>query len=305
MPEYSSNTLIPTDATKVPGMQGSNAGNFQLDALKAYILAEKAQANGLATLDAEGKLNSSQIPASLDDVLVYASYASLPATGETGKLYITSDVNGTYYWNGTSYQILNQSFVRYRGSVSSLPSDPQPGDWFIAASSFSAYTSGHIYLYNGSSWDDVTAVFGQFVLKTDIAQTIGPEIDKVPSNAAVNGAINAISTPVDYQSQLTFASGISMDNGDWQVYKLGRLVVLNFRISLSTAWVSKSLSLGTVLPSALLPLTTRTMSISFSDDNNDSLGQCIMDGAGVMTLYRNNTLSCSSVRIFGCFLALT
>ena len=193
MPEYSSNTLIPTDATKVPGMQGSNAGNFQLDALKAYILAEKAQANGLASLDADGKLNSSQIPASLDDVLVYASYASLPATGETGKLYITSDVNGTYYWNGTSYQILNQSFVRYRGSVSSLPSDPQPGDWFIAASSFSAYTSGHIYLYNGSSWDDVTAVFGQFVLKTDIAQTIGPEIDKVPSNAAVNGAINAIS----------------------------------------------------------------------------------------------------------------
>lgn len=194
MPEYSSNTLIPTDATKVPGMQGSNAGNFQLDALKAYILAEKAQANGLASLDADGKLNSSQIPANLDDVLVYASYASLPATGETGKLYITSDVNGTYYWNGTSYQILNQSFVRYRGSVSSLPSDPQPGDWFIAASSFSSYTSGHIYLYNGSSWDDVTAVFGQFVLKTDIAQTIGPEIDKVPSNAAVNGAINAIMT---------------------------------------------------------------------------------------------------------------
>lgn len=123
MPEYSSNSLIPTDATKVPGMQGSNAGNFQLDALKAYILAEKAQANGLATLDADGKLDAAQIPANLDDVLVYPSYASLPATGETGKLYITSDVNGTYYWNGTSYQILNQSFVRYRGSLSSLPSD--------------------------------------------------------------------------------------------------------------------------------------------------------------------------------------
>ena len=193
MPETSTPTLTPDGTTKIPAFQNNNPGNVEVDALKAYILSQAGLANGLATLDAEGKLNASQIPVNLDDVLVYPSYASLPATGETGKLYITSDVNGTYYWNGTSYQILNQSFVRYRGSLSSLPSDPQPGDWFIAASSFSSYTSGHIYLYNGSSWDDVTAVFGQFVLKTDIAQNLGQQTDKVPSNKAVDDAINAIS----------------------------------------------------------------------------------------------------------------
>lgn len=230
MPEYSSNTLIPTDATKVPGMQGSNAGNFQLDALKAYILAEKAQANGLASLDADGKLNPSQIPASLDDVLVYASYASLPATGETGKLYITTDVNGSYYWNGTSYQMLNNSFVRYRGTVSSLPSNPQTGDWFIAASTFTeggvTYTSGAIYLYNGSSWDDATAVFGQFVRKSDISQTLGPEIDKVPSNAAVNGAINAIikiyevSTYIDISPNRELIDTINYSISQFTGYKL-------------------------------------------------------------------------------------
>ena len=192
MPETSTPTLTPDGTTKIPAFQNNNPGNVEVDALKAYILSQAGLANGLATLDAEGKLDSSQIPVNLDDVLVYPSYASLPATGETGKLYITSDVNGTYYWNGTSYQILNQSFVRYRGSLSSLPSDPQPGDWFIAASSFSSYTSGHIYLYNGSSWDDVTAVFGQFVLKTDIAQTLGQQTDKVPSNKVVDDAINAI-----------------------------------------------------------------------------------------------------------------
>ncbi|MBQ5721173.1 MAG: hypothetical protein IIV67_02715, partial [Bacteroidaceae bacterium] len=157
MPETSTPTLTPDGTTKFPAFKNNNPGNVEVDALKAYILSQAGLANGLATLDENGKLDSSQIPVNLDDVLVYPSYASLPATGETGKLYITSDVNGTYYWNGTSYQILNQSFVRYRGSLSSLPSDPQPGDWFIAASSFSSYTSGHIYLYNGSSWDDVTA----------------------------------------------------------------------------------------------------------------------------------------------------
>ena len=160
--------------------------------LDTLVNTMKGIPSGLASLDGSGKLTPSQIPDNLYDVLVYPSYASLPATGETGKIYITSDVNGTYYWNGTSYQILNQSFVRYRGSLSSLPSDPQPGDWFIAASSFSSYTSGHIYLYNGSSWDDVTAVFGQFVLKTDIAQSLGQQSDKVPSSKCVDDAISAV-----------------------------------------------------------------------------------------------------------------
>ena len=208
MPEYSSTTLTPSDSTQVPGMQGSNAGNFQLSALKAYILAEKAQANGLASLDANGKLVSSQIPDNLDDVLVYGSYALLPTTGETGKLYITTDVNGTYYWNGTSYQMLNNSFVRYRGTVSALPSDPRVGDWFIAATTFSeggvTYTSGGIYLYNGSSWDDATAVFGQFVKKTDIAQSLGQQTDKVPSNKAVDDSMNLLTSAVaDVEERVT------------------------------------------------------------------------------------------------------
>lgn len=101
MPEYSSTTLTPTNETKVPAMQNNSSGNFQLDALKAYILAEKAQANGLASLDATGKLVSSQIPDNLDDVLVYGSYALLPATGVEGKIYITADTNSMYRWDAS------------------------------------------------------------------------------------------------------------------------------------------------------------------------------------------------------------
>ena len=105
MPEYSSTTLTPSDSTKVPAMQNNTSGNFQLDALKAYILTSKGQANGLASLGADGKLTSSQIPSDLDDVLVYGSYSSLPTTGESGKLYIVSDTKKFYYWNGTAYEI--------------------------------------------------------------------------------------------------------------------------------------------------------------------------------------------------------
>ena len=234
MPETSTPTLTPDGTTKIPAFQNNNPGNVEVDALKAYILSQAGLANGLATLDENGKLDSSQIPVNLDDVLVYASYASLPATGETGKLYITSDVNGTYYWNGTSYQILNQSFVRYRGSLSSLPSDPQPGDWFIAASSFSSYTSGHIYLYNGSSWDDVTAVFGQFVLKTDIAQTLGQQTDKVPSNKAVDDAINAIIEPINYSSITILDNNVSFADTEANCgFKIGNFVLYHLSLNLS------------------------------------------------------------------------
>lgn len=214
MPETSTPTLTPDATTKVPAFQNNNPGNVELGALKSFILNQAGLANGLATLDADGKLDAAQIPANLDDVLVYGSYALLPAVGESGKLYITTDVNGSYYWNGTSYQMLNNSFVRYRGTVSALPSNPQAGDWFIAASTFTeggvTYTSGAIYLYNGSSWDDATAVFGQFVRKSDISQTIGPEIDKVPSNAAVNGAINAINEYTTTEKEIGSYDGVKL-----------------------------------------------------------------------------------------------
>ena len=99
MPEYSSTTITPSDGVQVPSMNGSTSGNFLLSALKSYILAEKGLANGLASLDANGKLPSSQLPDLADDVIVVDSYATLPATGTAGKIYITADNNKMYRWD--------------------------------------------------------------------------------------------------------------------------------------------------------------------------------------------------------------
>ena len=99
MPEYSSTTITPSDGGQVPGMNGSTSGNLLLSALKSYILAEKGLANGLASLDGNGKLTASQLPDLADDVIVVASYASLPATGTAGKIYITADNNKMYRWD--------------------------------------------------------------------------------------------------------------------------------------------------------------------------------------------------------------
>lgn len=99
MPEYSSTNITPADGVQTPAMNGSTSGNYTLSALRDFILASKGQANGLATLDENGKLSLSQLPDLADDVIVVASYAVLPATGTAGKLYITADNNKGYRWD--------------------------------------------------------------------------------------------------------------------------------------------------------------------------------------------------------------
>ena len=62
MPETSTPTLTPDGTTKIPAFQNNNPGNVEVDALKAYILSQAGLANGLATLDENGKLDSSPSP---------------------------------------------------------------------------------------------------------------------------------------------------------------------------------------------------------------------------------------------------
>lgn len=64
---------------------------------------EKGANSGVATLDATGKVPSSQLPSFVDDVIEVANFAALPAEGEAGKIYVTLDDNKTYRWGGTTY----------------------------------------------------------------------------------------------------------------------------------------------------------------------------------------------------------
>lgn len=66
-------------------------------------LAQKGSANGVATLDGEGKVPSSQLPSYIDDVLEFPTLSQFPAVGEEGKIYIALDTNKTYRWSGSTY----------------------------------------------------------------------------------------------------------------------------------------------------------------------------------------------------------
>ncbi|MFN9955634.1 MAG: hypothetical protein ACK55I_21255, partial [bacterium] len=72
-------------------------------------VANKAVANGYASLDGSGKVPSNQLPSYVDDVLEYANLAAFPATGETGKIYIAIDTVKTYRWSGSAYVEITSS----------------------------------------------------------------------------------------------------------------------------------------------------------------------------------------------------
>ena len=72
------------------------------DALTAFKNT-KGAANGIAPLDAGGKVAATFLPSYVDDVLEYANKASFPTSGEEGKIYVAKDTNKSYRWSGSSY----------------------------------------------------------------------------------------------------------------------------------------------------------------------------------------------------------
>ena len=68
-------------------------------------------ANGVAQLDSNGRIPSSQLPSYVDDVLEYSSQSAFPTTGESGKIYVDHSTNKTYRWSGYSYVEISASLA--------------------------------------------------------------------------------------------------------------------------------------------------------------------------------------------------
>ena len=87
---YSSTGTTPTSGKAVAQAIGT-------------VTALMGSNNGIATLDASGKIPSSQIPGSYDDVLNFDTVDDFPDTGEDGKIYVAKATNTQYRWGGESY----------------------------------------------------------------------------------------------------------------------------------------------------------------------------------------------------------
>jgi hypothetical protein len=83
--------------------------NVEFNNYKQEINNKIGKPNGLATLDENGTVPSSQLPSYIDDVLEYSSYSTLPTEGSTGIIYVTLDDNKTYRWSGSTYIEISKS----------------------------------------------------------------------------------------------------------------------------------------------------------------------------------------------------
>ena len=86
--------------SNVTGKPTTLSGYGITDALSSSLLGA---ANGVAGLDATGKVPAAQLPSFVDDVLEFSALASFPATGTTGVIYVDTTTNKVYRWSGTVY----------------------------------------------------------------------------------------------------------------------------------------------------------------------------------------------------------
>lgn len=115
--------IYATDLATV-ATSGSYADLSNKPTLGSAAALDAGSANGVCPLDGSGKVDSSYLPSYVDDVVEYADLASLPVTGEAGKIYITLNTNRTYRWSGSSYVEISNPFS---GSYNDLGDKPTLG----------------------------------------------------------------------------------------------------------------------------------------------------------------------------------
>jgi hypothetical protein len=161
------------------------------DALEGKIdVAEKGAANGVATLNASGKIPSAQVPAiAITEVFVVADITARDALvigegdGEVQEgdvAVILDDGDGkrkSFIYDGTQWQSLNTSDF-----VTSV--NGQTGDVVLDSGDVAEGTN----LYFTDARAKTAAVLNTLA---------GTETDQAPSVAAVNAALDALSIPAD------------------------------------------------------------------------------------------------------------
>ena len=65
--------------------------------------------NGDGNLELSEQVPASNLPSYVDDVVNYTSFDDFPVTGETGKIYIETDTNHSFRWNGSGYSLISSN----------------------------------------------------------------------------------------------------------------------------------------------------------------------------------------------------
>lgn len=110
----SATTTKLLNARTINGISFDGTQNIVINAVDSTAripMSYMGIANGVATLDGNGIILTTQLPSYIDDVLEFANLASFPVIGETGKIYVAKDTNKTYRWSGSTYVYITSGAV--------------------------------------------------------------------------------------------------------------------------------------------------------------------------------------------------
>lgn len=134
----------------------------------------KGTANGVAELDANGHVPSSQLPSYVDDVLE-GTLSTFPAAGETGKIYVDTATNISYRWSGSQYVKVASDLALGETSSTAYAGDKGKAAYDHATAKGSAFTSGfykittnaegHVTAATAVQASDITAFLGSAATK--------------------------------------------------------------------------------------------------------------------------------------------
>ena len=165
-------------------------------AQSTFIAAtEKGANSGVATLDENGHIPSSQLPSSVDEVIEAANYAALPAEGQASKIYVTLDDNKTYRWGGSAYVEISASIAlgettgtAYEGSKGKANAD--------AISAHTGNTDIHVTTQNKTDWNAKYDKPATGIPSTDMSQAVQDSLalaDSALQAADITGKADKVS----------------------------------------------------------------------------------------------------------------
>jgi hypothetical protein len=155
----------------------------------SYVLASEKGANsGVATLDATGKVPSSQLPSFVDDVLEgylnatdgkfykESTYTTeIPAEG--GKIYVDLATNKTYRWGGSAYAVISDTIAlgetqgtAYEGSKGKPHAD--------AIAAHTGNSDIHVTTQNKSDWNAKYDKPSGGIPSTDMTEAVQTSLGK-------------------------------------------------------------------------------------------------------------------------------